>query len=49
MGMSLGSLQELVMDRETCFFSPWGHKESDMAEQLNSNYNFSSVQSLSHV
>ena len=32
MDMSLSKLQELVMDREAC---PWGHKESDMTEQLN--------------
>ena len=30
MDMSLSKLQELVMDREAC--SPWGFKESDMAE-----------------
>ena len=33
-GMSLSKLQELVMDRESC---PWGCKESDMTEQVNSN------------
>ena len=34
--MSLNKLQKLVMDRETsCAAVPWGHKESDMAEQLN--------------
>ena len=35
--MSLGNLQELVMDREAwCVAcSPWGCKESDMIEQLN--------------
>ena len=32
MDMSLGKLQELVMDR--CCNS-WGHKELDMTEQLN--------------
>ena len=36
MYMSLSKLWELVMDRETWWTSvPWGHKESDMAEQLN--------------
>ena len=33
MDMSLSKLQELVMDREP--WHPWGHKESDMNEQLN--------------
>ena len=36
MDMSLGKLRELVMDRwglECC--NSWGHKESDMTEQLN--------------
>ena len=33
MDVSLGELWELVMDR-TCSDS-WGHKESDMTEQLN--------------
>ena len=36
MAMSLSKLQELVMDREAlACFGPWGHKESDMTEQLN--------------
>ena len=36
MYMSLSKLWELVMDRETWWTSvPWGHKESDMAEQQN--------------
>ena len=32
--MSLGELQELVMDREAwpAACSPWDHKESDMTE-----------------
>ena len=30
MNMSLGKLQELVMDREAC--CSWGRKESDMTE-----------------
>jgi len=36
MDMSLGELQELVMDREglACCDS-WGHKESETTEQLN--------------
>ena len=32
--MSLGKLQEVVMDMEACC-SPWGYKESDTTEQLN--------------
>ena len=37
--MSLNKLQELVMDREAwrAACSPWGRKESDMAEQLSKN------------
>ena len=34
MDMSLGKLQQLVMDREVCCGS-WGCKESDTTEQLN--------------
>jgi len=34
MDMSLGGLQELVMDREACY-SSWGRRESDMTERLN--------------
>ena len=32
MDMSLGELQELVMDRECC---SWGHKELETTERLN--------------
>ena len=36
MDMGLGGVQELVMDRETWRAAgSWGHKESDMTEQLN--------------
>ena len=37
MNMSLSKVWELVMDREAwhAAFSPQGHKESDMTEQLN--------------
>ena len=37
MDMSLSKLPELVMDREAwhAACSPWGHKKSDMTEQLN--------------
>ena len=34
MNMGLGGLRELVMDREA-WRASWGHKESDMTEQLN--------------
>ena len=35
--MSLGKLQELVMDREALIFicTSWGRKESGITEQLN--------------
>ena len=33
--MSLSELRELVMDREAWSADSWGHKESDMTEQLN--------------
>ena len=35
MGMSLGKLWELVMDRGLARCDSWGHKESDMTEGLN--------------
>ena len=36
--MSLSKLQEIVKDREAwACCSPWGHKESDTTEQVNSN------------
>ena len=35
MDMSLGMLQELVMDRGLACCSPWGRKESDTTEGLN--------------
>ena len=33
--MNLIELQELVMDRDAWCADSWGHKESDMIEQLN--------------
>ena len=36
--MSLSKLREIVKDREAwACCSPWGHKESDTTEQVNSN------------
>ena len=40
MDMTLSKHRESVMDREACCAaSPWGHKESDMTEQLNNKNN----------
>ena len=40
MDLSLNKFREMVMDREGSLAccSPWGCKESDMTEQLNSNH-----------
>ena len=36
MDMSLSKLQESVMEQESLpCCSPWGHKQSDMTEELN--------------
>ena len=35
MGIGLGGLRELVMDRELVCCSSWGRRESDMTERLN--------------
>ena len=43
MDMSLGMLRELVTDRGLACCSPWGRKESDTTEGLNSNPSFSTL------
>ena len=35
MDMSLNKLWKMVKDREAWMLRSWGHKDSDMAEQLN--------------
>ena len=35
MGLSLGKLSELLMDRGLACWGLWGHKESDTTERLN--------------
>ena len=35
MDVSLGELQELVMDREAWRTDSWGHKQLDTTERLN--------------
>ena len=35
MDLNVSRLQEIVKDRACC--SPWGHKESDVNEQLNNS------------
>ena len=37
MDMNLNKLREIVKDGSLVCCSPWGHKESDMTEQLNKN------------
>ena len=37
--MSLSKLQEMAKDGSLACCSPWGHKESDTTEWLNSNIN----------
>ena len=37
MDMNLSKLREIVKDRSLAYCSPWGRKESDMTEELNSN------------
>ena len=40
MAVSLSKLQEILKDKEALCCSPWGHKESDMTEQLNKSKYF---------
>ena len=46
MGMSLGKLRELMMDREA--WSSWDRKESDMTELLNWTELMATVKQLFH-
>ena len=47
--MSLSKLWEIVKDREAVCCSPWGHKESDMTEQLNDNKIWECIQLLTRT
>ena len=49
MDVSLSKLQEMVKDREAGCCSPWGHKESDMTEQLNNNISVPSCKDFNKV
>ena len=46
--MSLSKLRELVKDRERVWCSPWGRRESDRAERLNSRKAHPGPYSSSH-
>ena len=44
MDMNLSNLREIAKDRGSlACYSPWGHKESGMTEQLNNKNNYSVV------